>query len=123
MSVRPTALSFGSSLTGSLSVELGCPSGEEILESVRVEIKLRCVLVGPDRERLGEIRVVQLVFDFLYPILLNQKEIRVDLRRQTIMFVITNIWKIVEDPWQRVGTGPDHVADHLVIGRVPFGQG
>ena len=65
---------------------------------------------------------MELGFDFLNLIFLDDEKIAVQLVRHVIMLVITDFRKVPEHPWEGIGAGADQMAYELIVGWIRFRQ-
>src|SRR5437667_6068529 len=99
-----------------MQLAFGCPpevgrlAGEKVSENLRAEIDFRSILISANPQRFGVIRVVQFRFDFGNSIFLHEEKSSIELCRQCLVLVVTDIWEVTENPRQRIGTRANNMS-------------
>ena len=78
--------------------ELGNASRKDFVKHLGVEIEFRVVLVRSDGHQFRVISFMQLGFDFLDLVLLDEKKVAVDLIRHVIVLVVAYLGEIAQHP-------------------------
>src|SRR5262249_39923245 len=97
-------------------------SGKEAFEDLRAEIRLRRILIGPNRHRHGVVAIVKLLFNGCDFVLHHEQKVAVHFVGHVVLFVVTNAPELAEDPGQRIGAGANNMANKLIRARIRMRQ-
>ena len=99
--------------------EIRQSAGEKLLKYARTQIQLGGVLVGSNRQPIGEIAVMKLFLDLINFAFFDEEKIGVEFRRVIVVLIVTDLREVAQNPGQGIWTGANDMTDQVIESWVP----